>query len=284
MNIEALIKQGRALLRPYSESFVLDVELLLSHILGVSRSYLYAYPEQTCLPDKARQYHHLVQQRIQGVPIAYLVGYKDFWNLRLKVNESTLIPRCDTETLVEVILKQLVNQNNEYQVLDLGTGSGAIALSLASEWQHATVLATDISEHALTVAADNAAHNQITNVSFLLSDWFDALPNAQRFDVIVSNPPYVAYDDRQLEHQVFLYEPQKALFAGDEGLEALKLIIDQARRYLNNGAWLGLEHGHDQSIQVQQLLSKYGYNDIQSHLDLHGLYRVTCARYYHCNN
>jgi release factor glutamine methyltransferase len=197
--------------------------------------------------------------------------------LDLWVNEHTLIPRAETEVLVETALKKIARDAN-VQVLDLGTGSGAIALAIGKERQHASVLAVDQSESTLQVAKHNAVQNQISNVSFLRADWFSTIDATQQFDVIVSNPPYVAEGDPHLQQGDLRFEPPAALSSGKDGLDDIRHIVEHAPHYLKRGGWLMLEHGRDQAAQIQQLMSARGFIDVSTEQDLERRDRVTIGR------
>jgi release factor glutamine methyltransferase len=211
---------------------------------------------------------------MQGEPIAYIRGQQEFWSLLFEVTPSVLIPRPETELVVERALEHL-NAQNESRVLDLGTGSGAIALAIANERPHSRIVAIDQSKDALAVAMRNAARFQTAHVQFLQSNWFGALDESSRFDVIVSNPPYIASDDPELHPQVRRYEPTAALIPGPSGSEALRTIIERAPSHLASNGWLILEHGWKQSAYVRDLLVRSGFTHVRSHADLAGHERVT---------
>jgi release factor glutamine methyltransferase len=255
----------------------LDNRILLCHALGLSRVGLITQSERALSGDEAARFAALVRRRLDGEPIAYIVGQREFFGLPFEVNGAVLIPRPDTELLVELALERLPPQG---RVLDMGTGSGAIAVALAHTRRDADVTALDVSADALAVARRNAAANQAT-VTFLHSDWYAALdgPSATApFDVIASNPPYIASGDRHLSEGDLRYEPTGALTDHADGLSALRIIVAGARRHLKPQAWLLMEHGYDQSAAVRQLLIEQGYTDVQSWTDLAGIERVTGAR------
>lgn len=256
---------------PHSPSAKLDIELLLQFVLAKPRSYLYSEPQQLLMQTQWQHLHNLLLRRQQGEPIAYLIGTKEFWSLELFVTPDTLIPRPETELLVELCLQKLPNK--PLYLADLGTGSGAIALALAKErplWQ---ILATDKSPAALQVATINAQRLGITNVSFLISDWCQHLPQDKKFNAIVSNPPYIALGDQHLLD--LQYEPQLALIADDAGMAALNCIVQQAVKHLLPGGMLLLEHGYNQAVAVQEHMQQNGYQHIESTADLAGNMRVT---------
>ncbi|MFS2135672.1 peptide chain release factor N(5)-glutamine methyltransferase [Duganella sp. Dugasp56] len=252
----------------------LDNRILLCHALGLSRVGLITQSELALDQDQAARFAALVRRRLDGEPIAYIVGQREFFGLPFEVNGAVLIPRPDTELLVELALERLPPRG---RVLDMGTGSGAIAVALAHTRRDAEVTALDVSADALAVARRNAAANQ-ARVAFLQSDWYAALDGAPPFDVIVSNPPYIASGDRHLSEGDLRYEPAGALTDHADGLSALRIIIAGAAQRLKPRGWLLMEHGYDQSAAVRQLLTEQGYTDVQSWTDLAGIERVTGAR------
>lgn len=254
----------------------LDIELLLCHILEISRSYLLAHPEHILSTQQLSQFKVLLSRREQGEPLAYLVGRKAFWSFELQVTPATLIPRPETELLVEQALARLPLHTSS-QVADLGTGSGAIALALALERPQCQVLATDINQDPLAVAERNAKRLNIENIVFLQSDWLIALDNRQ-MNLIVSNPPYIAENDRHLQSDGVRYEPSQALVSGIDGLDAIRHLITYAPHYLVNEGWLLLEHGYEQGELVSQLFKQHGYTAITTYRDLAGQSRVTVGQ------
>lgn len=260
-----------------SASARLDAELLLQDVLGRDRAWLHAHPEQTVEPGAAGDFRRLVAVRAGGYPIAYLLGRREFWSLPLAVNAHTLIPRPETELLVETGLRAIADRVQP-RVLDLGTGSGAIALAIASERADARVLAVDVCTQALAVARANAAQLGLDAVEFRRSDWFDAL-GGERYDLVLCNPPYVASGDPALVHSDIRYEPRLALDGGAGGLEALGRVIAAAGRHLAAGAVLVLEHGHDQAAPVAALLHGAGFRATGSARDLAGFERVSFGRW-----
>lgn len=249
----------------------LEAEILLAGVLKINRPLLYAYPEKELTPVEIQQFDILQQRRLQGEPVAYLIGLREFWSLSLEVNPATLVPRPETENLVEWVL-QKISHTEVCQVVDLGTGCGAIALALAKERPHWQVWAVDKSEAALEVAKRNAQRLGLPQIHFLKSDWCVALPK-RHFKVMISNPPYLAERDPHLKDLRF--EPQSALISGIDGLADLKQIIQQAPDYLLAGGWLVLEHGYAQGKEVVSLLQRAGFSDCACHLDLGGLPRVS---------
>lgn len=249
-----------------------DAEILLGHLLGKSRSWLYTWPEHTLTAAQAVDYGVLLDRRRGGVPVAYLTGEREFWSLPLRVTDATLIPRPETETLVEWALELPLPPTAA--VLDLGTGSGAIALALASERPGWRVTASDASAAALAVAEDNAGRLCPGRIRCLQSDWFGALGGAH-FDLIVSNPPYVERDSPWLGSGDVRFEPRSALVAGSAGLDALQQLAAAAPVHLRAGGWLLLEHGFQQGEAVRQLLVAAGFAGVATRCDLAGLERIT---------
>lgn len=258
------------------EAARLEAEVLLCHCLGKPRSYIYGWPEAEVDPGQDARYQALLQARRQGHPLAHLTGEREFWSLPLQVNEHTLIPRPDTETLVRWALELPLAE--AATVADLGTGSGAIALALATERPGWNVLATDFSAEALQVALTNTARLKLHNVGLLLCQWLAALGTAQ-FDLLVSNPPYIAEGDAHLRQGDLRFEPAAALRAGPDGLDALRTIISRAPAVLRPGGWLLLEHGYDQADAVQKLLGEAGFEAVTSRADLAGHNRVSGGQY-----
>ncbi len=256
----------------------LEAALLLCHILDKPRSYLYAWPELELPPDQYQQYTKLVERRLSHEPIAYITGTREFWSLSLEVNRDTLIPRPETELLVERSLHHLQHISRP-SIVDLGTGSGAIALALARELPDAGMVATDISAKALAQARENSLRLGIDRISFLHGNWCEALPADETYDLIVSNPPYIEAGDQHLHQGDLPREPEQALVSGSDGLYAIRTIIRQVSAgYLKPNGWLLLEHGYQQADAVQNLLQSAGFTHIATHPDLSGHPRVTEAQ------
>ena len=321
-----------------TEEAKLEAQLLLQNVLNVNRAWLISHENDALQANIHGAFMAFLQRRLNGEPIAYILGYREFYGLKFKVSPDTLIPRPDTETLVDAALAKIpqnditssssfprkresnlnvnqelnVNQkmdsrfrgndgvnlgeqsylaqklldsafrrNDDFRILDLGTGSGAIALAIAKHRPQAFVLALDVSQAALDVAIVNAKNLKIPNVEFVLSDWFSALNqqnNMQKFDVIVSNPPYIEQNDEHLSQGDLRFEPISALASGADGLDAICIIISQAKNHLNPHGWLLLEHGYNQAANVANLLKKAGFSHIETIKDLGGNDRVTLGK------
>jgi release factor glutamine methyltransferase len=274
------LKMAVARIHTISQSPQLDAEILLQAITGIHRSMAYARPEQVLTREQLEDLQPVITRRERGEPIAYIVGQQEFWSMPLEVSSAVLIPRPETELLVERAL-ELVPLNSPSRVLDLGTGSGAVALAIAHARPHAQVVAVDVSQEALTVAGVNRRKLQTRNLEIKHSDWFAAFENApadQSFDVIVSNPPYIAEGDPDLSPTVAEFEPKLALIAGSTGLEAIERITQQAGAHLRPNGWLVLEHGWRQAATVAALLVQHGFSHVRSRPDLAGHERVTEGR------
>ncbi len=255
----------------------LDAELLLAHVLHKPRTWLHTWPEFELDTAQTQQFQQLVARRTKGEPVAHLLGRQDFWSLSLQVTPDTLIPRPETEQLVELALER-IPAGATWQIADLGTGTGAIALALAKERPRCKILATDRSAAALAVARDNGRNHGLANVEFCQGHWFEALPADMAFDMIVSNPPYIKETDPHLQQGDVRFEPVTALQAGQSGLDDLQHLIRDALPHLKPGGWLLLEHGYDQADAVTQLLQHAGYQQVNDYPDLAGQPRVTAGR------
>jgi len=265
----------RAAQLPDSPTARLDAELLLAAALGKSRSYLHTWPEKIVSSEAALTFADFLQRRRAGEPVAYILGQQGFWNLDLEVAPHTLIPRPDTELLVETALQLL--PATPASVLDLGTGSGAIALALASERPAWKVTAVDRILEAVALAERNRQRLELNNVTVLNSHWFSALAG-HRFDLIISNPPYIAAGDVHLDEGDVRFEPESALGAGADGLDDIREIVAAAAHHLNAGGWLMLEHGYDQAPAVRDLLQGAGFVEVESRKDLGTHERITLGR------
>lgn len=251
----------------------IEAQCLLQQVLNVPRSYLLAHAEQVLNASQQAAYDTLLRRRLLGEPVAHILGEREFFGLMFKVTPDTLIPRPETELLVELALQHIPTYA-PFHVLDLGTGSGAIALSIAQSRPDAEVVAVDAAEAALQVARGNAQRLHIANVNILCSNWFSALAG-QRYDLIVSNPPYIAADDVHLNQGDVRFEPISALASGADGLDDIRRIIAGAGEFLAHGAWLLLEHGYDQADKVRTLLEQSGFTEVFSAKDLSGIERVS---------
>jgi len=256
----------------------LDAELLLAHVLDVSRASVIARDDRELTPEELGDFEQLLARRLRGEPLAYLTGTKEFWSLELEVTPDVLVPRPETELLVEWYLS--FPRKREFRVFDLGTGSGAIALAIAHERSEAKVVAGDVSAAALAVARANARRLRVTNVEFVHGEYFEALDPRFRgddgFDAVLSNPPYVAEGDPHLADLKF--EPPVALTSGADGLDALREIVAAAPAHLRAGGWLLVEHGSTQATAVRELFARAGLVDVETRRDLAGLERATGGR------
>ncbi len=277
------MKTVRAILRTAAQNLTqtsptprMDAELLLMHVLNVSRGWLYAHDDAALTDEQQQNFNRLLQQRQQGIPIAYLTGHKEFWSMDLLVNKHTLIPRPETELLVERTLEKLVDIPHA-RILELGTGTGAISLALAHEHPDWQIDAADISKEALEVARENAQRLKITNISFSRSDWFSAFPALHRYNAVISNPPYIRETDPHLSSEDIRFEPRQALTSGSDGLDAIRHLITQSPDYLKSNGWLLFEHGYDQTRDIHTLLKLHKYQHIQQWKDIYGNDRVSGA-------
>ncbi len=279
--VAAVIKQASVFLNTQTKTDTakLDAQLLLAFALNKSVSYLLTWPDEILSAKTIAQFQSLLNRRLQGEPIAYVLEEKEFWSLPFKVSPATLIPRPDTELLVEQVLLHFANKKDAIVCLDLGTGTGAIALALASERHNWQIDAVDFSEEAVALAQYNAQQLALTQVTIYQSDWFAGVPSDKQFDVIVSNPPYIDKTDKHLTEGDVRFEPKTALVANKQGLADIEKIAIQARQFLKNNGMLFFEHGYQQAIAVQTLLKSLGYQNIQTITDLSGNDRVTKAVY-----
>jgi release factor glutamine methyltransferase len=271
--IKTLLAHATDTLTSHSDSPSLDAEVLLGFVLGKPRTYLRAWCDNTLTDQQITDFATLIKQRQQGTPIAYLTGTREFWSRAFKVTADVLIPRPDTELLIELSL-ELIPKNQAVKLIDLGTGSGIIAVTLAAERPNAHVIAVDASVAALVVAKHNAQHHQLTNIEFYQSDWFCNVPNAL-FDLVISNPPYIDPNDEHLQQGDVRFEPKTALIASNHGLSDIEMIANTARHYLKPAGHLLIEHGYNQAAQVQAIFNALAYDKVQSYRDLSGQFRVT---------
>lgn len=275
VSIEDAIAKTTDRLRDVSDSARLDAELLIARAIDMPRTYLFAHPEDVLDAAAVERLEHTVGRRLAGEPMAYISGIKEFWSLELMVSPATLVPRPETELLVDLALRRIPREA-EWKILDLGTGSGAIALAIATERPLCEVTAVDVSADALAVAAQNARNLNIANVELLEGDW-TAPVEGRQFQVIVSNPPYVRQGDPYLAS--LRSEPEGALVPGPGGLEAIETIAKQCAAIIEPGGALLIEHGSDQKDDVARILASYGWTSIQCYDDYAGLPRVTGARF-----
>ncbi len=277
-SIQSLLTQDRAALESAlsldSSTARIEAQMLLQHVLGVSRAYLIAHADDMIDEAKLTAYQALLQRRLNGEPLAYILGEREFFGLNFRVTPATLIPRPDTELLVELALQRIPHGG---RVLDLGTGSGAIALSIVHARPDVEVTAVDASPEALEVAQENARRLNTGNVRFVHSDWFSALSN-ERFDLIVSNPPYIEEADVHLQQGDLRFEPRTALASGADGLDDIRRIVADSKDHLKEGGWLMFEHGYDQAVRARELLEAGGYSEVFSARDLSGIERVSGGR------
>lgn len=277
ITIRTILHQATQRLENISDSPRLDAELLLAHSVGKSRSFLYAYSETSLNQEQLDRFGILLNRRCQGEPVAYLVEQKEFWSLDLLVTREVLIPRPETELLVELALT-LLPPDHAIQAVDLGTGSGAIALALAMERPYWKIIATDSSMPALKIAQNNAQELALKNLQFIHGGWFTPL-HKLKFDLVVSNPPYIDINDPHLAHPTLDYEPHHALVSEDRGLGDIKHIVEMAPLHLLPNGFLILEHGYDQGTTVRNLLKQRGFSTIEGYRDLSGQDRASMAQW-----
>jgi release factor glutamine methyltransferase len=260
-----------------SDSPRLDLEIFLTHILNQNRTYFFTWPDKELSAEQAKKFDEFFLRRLTGEPVAHIIGQREFWSLPLMVNNSTLIPRPDTELLVEAVLG-LFPDEQPRRLLDLGTGTGAIVLALAHEKKQWQCVGVDREPAAVELAERNRQQLQLSTVKILQSDWFSALANEPAFDVIVSNPPYIDPADEHLNQGDVRFEPLSALTADNHGLADLEFIIAHAPRYLASGGWLLVEHGYDQGSAVRDLFAANQFDELNTFRDYGGNERVTVGR------
>jgi len=276
MNIQQALQQASLLLSETGESAALDAQVLLSHALQCNTAHLVAWPEKNLSEEQASQYLQLVQQRKEGLPVAHLTGLREFWSLNFSVNNSTLIPRPETETLVEFVLEKFADKKN-LKLLDMGTGTGAIAIAVASEKPEWKTFACDVSKQALKLAMQNSEQHQTSNTTFIHSDWFNNIADHD-FDIIVSNPPYIANNDPHLSVGDVRFEPHSALTAGETGMDDIEHLCLYAKNHLVKNGWLIVEHGYNQKQLVADCFAENGYTEIEQRKDLSGHTRMTAGK------
>ncbi len=272
MTYQEAVKHAAAKLQGISDNPALDAQLLICHACNIGQTQLIAHSENELSNEENTSFIDLLKRRCKGEPLAYITGEKEFWSLSFTVNKEVLIPRPETELLVETAL----NIASTYQapsILDLGTGSGAIAVTIAKECSECIVYASDISSSALEVAKLNAIKYEV-EIKFTQSDWYKSL-SGKKYDLIVCNPPYVSCDDTNLDPYVLKHEPSHALISQNKGLHDLELIISQSKNFLNCSGYLLIEHGFNQGPIIQQFFQQHGFKDVQTHKDLSGHDRVT---------
>ncbi|NOR42695.1 MAG: peptide chain release factor N(5)-glutamine methyltransferase [Gammaproteobacteria bacterium] len=279
MNIQQALQQASSSLSEVSPTAALDTQVLLSHVLHCNTAHLAAWPEKDLSKEQQTKYLNLIQQRIKGIPVAYLTQQREFWSLNFSVNDSTLIPRPDTETLVEYILSNF-NDKENLTLLDLGTGTGAIAISIASERPSWEIVASDLSEDAIILAKQNSETHQTHRIAFLQSDWFSEVSRYD-FDIIVSNPPYIAANDPHLRQGDVRFEPERALISGETGMDDIEHLCLHAKDYLKEGGSFIVEHGYNQQHLVAECFTNNGYIDIKQKQDLTGHVRMTTGKTLH---
>ena len=251
----------------------IDARLLLQYVLDVDHAFLLTYPDQALTSQQMEEFFRLIKRRIDGMPVAYLIGEREFYDLTFRVTEAVLIPRPETELLVELALER-IPVDQPCKILDLGTGSGAIAITIAKHRPQSRVIAVDLSADAIAVSRWNAKNLQVDNLHLTTGNWFDEL-SGERFDLILSNPPYVAKNDPHLEQGDLRFEPRIALAAEDNGFACICHIINAAPQHLIKNGWLLLEHGYDQAVECRQLLENMDFSNICSYPDLAGIMRVS---------
>lgn len=279
-SVKQLTEHGYQLLKSCSDSARLDAQILLCFVLNKETSYLHTWPENTVEGDEVKQYQGLLQRRLTGEPIAYITGLKEFWSLPFYCTPATLIPRPDTEVLVEQVLQYGQEKNSSLiNCLDLGTGTGAIALALASEMPTWTIEAIDYSIDAVNLAKKNAQHLGLTNVDIYQSDWFGQVDNNKKFDIVISNPPYIEAKDVHLTHGDVRFEPLSALVSSNDGLADIILIAKMAKNYLSASGVIFFEHGYDQAEAVKNILIELNYFEVKTVKDFGNNDRVTWAKF-----
>lgn len=274
--IKNTLTSSTAQLVSISDSAQLDCELLLCFVLNKPRTYLHAWSDAQLTEEQIKRFNLLLKRRIKGEPIAHILGERGFWSLNLTVTADTLIPRPETERLVELAL-DIIPENATWKILDLGTGTGAIALSLAKEKPNCHIIATDQSTAALAIAKQNAEKNNISNIEFIQSNWFDEL-GEQSFDLIVTNPPYIKEDDPHLKQGDVRFEPRSALTSGADGLDDIRTIVRDSQAYLTKNGALLIEHGYDQAEAVCDLLKSTNFTQVSDFKDYNDNPRVAIGQ------
>lgn len=270
---------SQALVRSCQQVDRIDAHMLLQFVLNVDQAYLLTHFDQRLTFQQTETFNQLIKQRVSGVPIAYLIGEREFYSLKFRVTDAVLIPRPETELLIDLALAR-IPAHKACQILDLGTGSGAIAITIAKYRPKSQVVAIDCSAEALIVAKSNAQNLGVSNISFREGNWLDDLSSSNKFDLIVSNPPYVAKHDPHLQQGDLRFEPIMALSAGDDGMACIRHIVANASKHLvNDNAWLLLEHGYDQAVICRKLLIQNNFTRVFSYKDLSGIIRVSGGQF-----
>ena len=275
--IKNALRDARIKLEESSDSAQLEAEILLAHTLECDRTYLRTWPEKSLTSEQLTQFQQFITRRCAGEPIAYITGQREFWDMTLRVSRDTLIPRPETEHLVELALEKIPLEA-QWQIADLGTGCGAIALAIARERPHCKIFAADSSVAALAIAENNARQLNIKNITFVEGHWFKPVSD-QQFEMIVSNPPYIHPDDDHLSQGDLRFEPVQALRSNPDGLADIKTITESARNHLASPGWLILEHGYDQGLAVKETLETLGYSQISTREDLAKNERLTIGKW-----
>lgn len=272
-SIQDLLQNATRKLSTTSSTAQLDAEVLLCHCLGKNRSYLRTWPDKQITHEQLTAYRTCIEKRRLGMPVAYLTGEREFWSRNFNVSPDVLIPRPDSELLIELSLAH-IPPNLAARIIDLGTGSGILAVTLAAERPNSEVIATDISAKAIKMARQNALKFNLDNIHFIESNWFDAVTQSN-FDLVISNPPYIAAEDPHLLEGDLRFEPDTALVSADNGLKDIRILVEQAALHLKNNGVLLIEHGYQQQNAVQSIFEALNYRNICTHRDLSGLPRVT---------
>lgn len=276
MNIQQSLQQASTLLLSSSDTALLDVQVLLCFVLQCNSAHLAAWPEKDLTEQQAEKFLQLIQQRKNGLPVAHLTGQREFWSLDFLVNDSTLIPRPETETLIEFVVEKFSDRKN-IKLLDMGTGCGAIAIAIASEKPAWEIHACEFSKPALTLAKKNSKKLKTENITFTHSNWFSNILT-QDFDIIISNPPYIAENDAHLFEGDVRFEPRSALTSGETGMDDIEHICATAKQYMTDNGWLIVEHGYNQAQLVNDCFSKNGYIELEQIKDLSGHIRMTAGK------
>jgi release factor glutamine methyltransferase len=274
LNIKKQLFSASIELSANSDNPRLDAEILLCNVLGKDRSYLFAWPEKDLTPQQSATFVQLIKQRKLGKPIAYLTSTREFWSMTFNVNNAVLIPRHDTEVLVEKAL-HLISNIKSPKILELGTGSGCIACAISSERPDACIIATDLSKAALEVCNNNVSKFALNNIAVVQGSWFQAIDANEKYNLIISNPPYIEENDKHLYQGDLPSEPETALHSGPDGLNAIRSIIQSAPKHLKPNGWLALEHGYNQSHTIQQMMKQSGFLQLFTDNDLSNTPRIT---------